>query len=363
MNKLSIKKNTSFDPILTWAGVFIIIAGIKAGSFLFTPILLAIFISIIGMQPVSYLQKKKISKAISIAIVLILIIGLLSFFGVILGNSISRFTQNIPQLNDKFNILVLESIEQLNNFGFTIPKDELLQSIDPGKILGFTASTLNGMGSFMGQTFFIALLAFFMMLEMDSFPLKIRAIAKENNNKNATTSEFDLIISNVRNYLAIKTLTSFTTGLLIFIGLKILGLDYAYLWGLIAFLLNYIPQIGSLLAAIPAMIFAAIQLNYTGVFWTGIIFLVVNVFIGSFIEPRIMGKGMGLSTLVVLISLVFWGWVLGPIGMFLSVPLTMVLKIALESSNKSHWLAIILGTKQDALDVLKPTSNENSSEK
>lgn len=352
---------TQLDPLLKWAAVFILIGGIKIASVLVTPLLLAIFFSVISAQPVRFLRKKGVSKGFAISIVLIFYIGIISFFGGILGNSIARFTMNIPELDNSLDLAVSNYIEILNSYGFQISNDQLLKSLDPGKILNFTAATLNSMGNIMGQLFIIALLAFFMLLEMDSFPLKFNAILGKTNPHHEIESS-ERVIANIRNYLGIKTLTSFSTGLLIFIALKILGVDYAFIWGLIAFLLNYIPNIGSLLAAIPTLLFTMIQYDWQTMAWTALIYLVVNIVIGSFIEPKVMGRGMGLSTLVVIISLIFWGWVLGPIGMFLSVPLTMTLKIYLENYEDTKWLAVMLGTDKYASDIIQKTRKEKGIE-
>ena len=346
----------NLDPLLKWAAVFILIGGIKIASVLITPLLLAVFFSIISSQPVRFLRKKGLSKGISITIILFVFLGILTVLGGILGNSIARFTLNIPELSSNLNQMVDYYTSVFDSIGINLSSEKLF---DPGKILNFTASTLNGMGNFMGQLFIIALLAFFMLLEMDSFPLKFNAmLGKTNPHEEIESSE--RIILNVRNYLGIKTLTSFTTGFLIFISLKFMGVDYAFIWGLIAFLLNYIPNIGSLLAALPALLFTAVQYDWKITFWTGFVFLIVNIGIGSFIEPKVMGKGMGLSTLVVIISLIFWGWVLGPIGMFLSVPLTMTLKIFLENYDDTKWLAVMLGTDKYAIEILQKTKNEKT---
>ncbi len=151
----------------------------------------------------------------------------------------------------------------------------------------------------------------------------------------------------VKRYMAIKTIMSLVTGVCIAIWLSILGIDFAVLWGLIAFFLNYVPNIGSVLAAIPAVMLAFIQLGSTSALLAAAGYIVMNTLIGNILEPRYMGRGLGLSTLVVFLSLVFWGWVLGPVGMLLSVPLTMTLKIALESREETVWLAIVLGSEQD----------------
>jgi predicted PurR-regulated permease PerM len=137
------------------------------------------------------------------------------------------------------------------------------------------------------------------------------------------------------------------------LALIIIGVDYPLLWALIAGLMNYIPNIGSIIATIPTVLFALVQLGLGGALWTlGLSMLIHNI-LGNFIEPRIMGKGLGLSTLVVLLSLLFWGFILGMVGMFLSVPLTMAIKIILEHNEKTKWLAILLGTPAGAKTYLQ----------
>ena len=121
-----------------------------------------------------------------------------------------------------------------------------------------------------------------------------------------------------------------------------MGLDHAIMWGLIAFFLNYIPNIGSIIASIPAILIALIQFNFFYAFLVALIYLFINIIMGSIIEPKYLGKELGLSTLIIFLSLIFWGWLLGPVSMLLSVPLTMVMKIALESSNDTKWIAILL---------------------
>jgi predicted PurR-regulated permease PerM len=147
----------------------------------------------------------------------------------------------------------------------------------------------------------------------------------------------------VHSYLAIKAAISLLTGLVIFVWLTILGVDYAVLWGLIAFLLNFIPTVGSFIAAVPAVLLALVQLGVFEACLTLAGFVVVNLIMGNVLEPRWMGRGLNLSPLVVFVSLVLWGWVLGPVGMLLSIPLTIMLKIAFESQDETRWIGIMLG--------------------
>jgi predicted PurR-regulated permease PerM len=155
----------------------------------------------------------------------------------------------------------------------------------------------------------------------------------------------------VHSYLGIKAAISLVTGLLIFIWLSILGVDYAVLWGLLAFLLNFVPTVGSFIAAVPAVLLAVVQLGllHAGLTLAG--FVVVNLVMGNMIEPRWMGRGLNLSPLVVFVSLVLWGWVLGPVGMLLSIPLTIMIKIALESQQETRWIGIMLGAADSTAEA------------
>jgi predicted PurR-regulated permease PerM len=113
----------------------------------------------------------------------------------------------------------------------------------------------------------------------------------------------------------------------------------------LAFLLNFVPNIGSIIAAIPAVILALIQLGFIGAIEVAVIFMLVNIILGSVLEPKYMGQGLGLSTLVVFVSLIFWGWAFGPVGMLLSIPLTITLKLALQSNPQTKWIAVLLDSE------------------
>ena len=146
---------------------------------------------------------------------------------------------------------------------------------------------------------------------------------------------------------------SMATGITVAIITSWIGLDFPLLWGMFAFLLNYVPTIGSIIAAVPAVLMALVQLSVGDALTTAIAFFFINLVFGSFIEPRLLGYGVGLSPLVVFIGLFFWGWIFGPVGMILSVPLTMALKMGLESDKETEWLAILIGSETDAMHKME----------
>ena len=347
----TIKVPNNFYAIVKWAGIFIIIGGIKATPQIFLPILLALFISLMLLQPIHWLESKKVPHAISIIAVLLSFFVFIFILGDILGTSISKFSKNLPDYKEKVIYYADRNADTFDVFGIDISEDHLFKS-EPGKLSGFLISGLNQIKQIIGKVFFIFLLSLFLLFELDSFPTKFSAIFSRAGNAKAKIN-LGRITVKLRNYLGIKSLTSFVTGLLIYLLLLLFGVKYAILWGVLAFLLNYIPNIGSMIAAIPAVIFAGIQLGPQYLLWTGLVYLAVNFIIGSLIEPRLLGKGMGLSTAVIFISLIFWGWLFGPVGMFLSVPLTMVLKVMMEGNESSRYFAILIGTKEEAEKIIE----------
>ena len=132
-----------------------------------------------------------------------------------------------------------------------------------------------------------------------------------------TQSRFNRILADVLRYLVLKTLMCLLTGVLTGLFLYFIGLDYPFLWGTLAFLLNYIPNIGSIIAVIPVVLLGLVQFGWQGAIWIIVGYLVINGVVGNFLEPKLFGKGLGLSTLVIFLGLIFWGWVLGPVGMVL----------------------------------------------
>jgi predicted PurR-regulated permease PerM len=199
--------------------------------------------------------------------------------------------------------------------------------------------------------FLILITVIFILLEASGFFAKLRTTVADPDRSFKTIDNF---LSTIQRYMKIKTVTSLATGIAIAVWLAILGVDYPLLWGLLAFLLNYVPNIGSILAAVPAVLLALLQLGGGSALLAALGYMVVNFAVGTVTEPRLMGRGLGLSTLVVFLSLVFWGWVLGPVGMFLSVPLTMTFKIALDSSEDTRWVAVLMGPEVPGEVVSQP---------
>jgi AI-2 transport protein TqsA len=336
---------TKSSPIVKFAALIIVFAAAVYARSIITPFLLALFVSIICAQPISWLEKKKLPRWLALIIVILGLILIFSGFSLLIGGTITSFSGNVAKYGSTLTAIINSFILFLNEHGLSIPKDQMSTLIQPVRILEFTASALNGLFNMMGNTFLIFLIILFILMEFGSFPVKAKAILSGSDE---SIAYFSTIIQSIRQYLWIKTLVGLAEGILIYVALLIIGVDYPLLWALIAFLMNYIPNIGSILASIPTILFALVQLGLGGALWTLATFMFIHNVIGNFLEPRIMGKGLGLSTLVVFLSLMFWGFILGTVGMFLSVPITMTIKIIMEQNEKTRWLAILLGTPAEA---------------
>ncbi len=335
--------------LLHLAAFVVIIAGIKAAAPIIIPVLLAGFIASILSPLLFFLKSKGVPTTVAIILLILLLLGLELGVGAVIGGSFKEFSNNLPFYQERLSHFYQGLILRLSPLGLSENSLAFLRDIDPGRFMGMAASTLRGLGKLVTNTLFIFLTLIFMLLEAEGMPHKMRLLALQGIGE---MGQMESILSGINSFFAIKTLTSLATGLLIGVALALQGVDFPVLWGLIAFLLNYIPSIGSIIAAIPAVLLSLVQLGGGHAAVTVVIFLVVNIGIGSILEPRIMGTGVGLSPLVIFLSMAFWGWVLGPVGMLLSVPITISLKVALSRSEKGRWLSILLGTNREAEELL-----------
>ena len=337
------------SSIIKFAAFIIIVAGMKSATVIVVPFLLALFLSIICVPSLFWMQKKGIPSILAILVLMFGVVCIQMLLVTLVSSSIADFSQNIPFYQERLKTLTFESLKVLSRYGVELEADKLTQIFNPSRILKFVANTLNGLGGVLTNTFLVFLTFIFILSEAAGFPNKLRAIL---NDKNSDLGQYTQITAGVKKYLGIKTLTSTATGFMIFIWLSVQGVDFPVMWGVFAFLLNYIPNIGSIIAAVPAVLLTLIQLGPLPAGIAALGFLLVNILVGSVIEPKVMGQGIGLSALVVFLSLTFWGWVLGPVGMLLSVPLTMAVKIVLGESESTKWLSILLGSNREASILL-----------
>jgi len=260
----------------------------------------------------------------------------------LIGSSAHEFTANIDFYEQQLSLYYKEFASYANSVGFILPIDELSTLMNTKEIMGLTSGIIQSMGSMFTNGFVILFTMIFMLLESSHFTEKLKYSSGTKN----SAKHINEIFSKIKEYMVLKALISLFTALIVWVSLLFIGTDYAFLWAVLAFMLNFIPNIGSIIAAVPAVLLTLVQLGVTSALMVTTLYVVINVVVGSIVEPKVMGKGLGLSTLVVFLSLLFWGWLLGPVGMLLSIPLTIMAKIVLDANENTKWIATLLGTSQ-----------------
>ncbi len=334
-------KDQSATRVLVMAACFtIVVAGMKAAASILVPFLLAVFIAVISAPLFLALRRKNVPAGIAL-LLMVLILAVVGLIGVgVVRASLNGFIRNLPKYQNRLRGQT-EQVEQWleKRMG---PLDQTATEVWNPQVamryLGTAASALKGV---LTQTFLILLVVVFILLEAAILPAKVRALPQMTD---ATWDRLQTVVDEVRRYMSMKTAMSLLTGVLVTLLTAAVGVDYPVLLGLLAFVLNYVPNIGSIVAAVPGILLAFVESGLGIAAITAVGYVAVNVGISNFIEPRYMGRGLGLSPLVILLSMIFWGWVLGPVGMLLSVPLTMTAKIALENSEETRWIAMLMGT-------------------
>jgi AI-2 transport protein TqsA len=322
------------------ASLVIITWGIYQAQAFLVQMLVALFLAVIGAPPVLWLKQKRIPSTLAVIVVLAGMIAILVIIGGLVGTSLASFSSSLPSYQSRIEEDVLAMRTFLASRGMVISDSSLLSYVNPTAVMSLTAGLLSGLTSTLSSIFLILLTVTFILLEVSSFSVKLRAILDDPQ---AAFPQFTKFIADINHYMFIKTGVSITTGILIGIWISILGIDFPVLWGFLAFLLNYIPSLGVVIAALPAVILAFIQYGPGSALLTIVGYIVINFIIGTLVEPKLVSRRVGLSTLVVFLSLVFWGNLLGLIGMVLCIPFTMTVKFALESNEQTRWMAILLG--------------------
>ena len=323
------------------AALVIIIGGINQAAPVLASFLVALFLSVIGTPPVFWIERKGVPSLIAVLIVVAGMITILLMIGVVVGTSINGFSAALPgyQARLREQVSALNALLTSKGIGGGIDK-VLFGYVKPEEVMRLTAGMLKELGSALSNMVLILLAVTFILFEASSFPVKLRAVLGDPQKAFPQVARF---VDDIKRYMVIKTLISLATGVLIWGWLSILGVDFPILWGFLAFLLHYVPNIGFIIAAVPALLLTLIQLGASTAALAAAGYLVVDLIVGNLFETRFMGRRLGLSTLVVFLSLIFWGSLLGLIGMVLSVPFTMALKFACESNESTRWIGILLG--------------------
>ena len=346
--QLKERRDTGARVLIAAASLVVVIAGLKFAASVILPFLISLFLAMITLPLLNWLTRKKIPRPLAVIVTMIVALAVLSGIFVPIAGSLNRFQSKVPAYKERLEVMSQDVLEWFEERGLS-PSDQLARIgidmdsvtglVNPADVLDVATGTLGVVGGVLSNVLLVILTIIFILSEAAGFPAKLETAFGGR----IGSDRYEKIKLEVQKYLGIKTIVSLITGITVSDALTIIGVDFPLLWGLLAFLLNYIPTFGSIIAAVPPVLLAIVQLGPGHAIAVGIVFVSTNLVLGNFVEPYFMGRRLGLSTLVVFVSLVFWGWVWGPVGMLLSVPLTMILKIMLENNPNLQWVAVLLG--------------------
>lgn len=348
-------RDSSYRILVILGATVLVIAGLKYSADFFVPVMLALFIATISYPITDWLRNHKVPSFF--AVLLTVLVDFAFLFGIVtiaislLGDLEQKWDLTYyPLMRQKIDETSAYLVTTLTKLGYENAQadvelyfnnlwKEQLDNLQFERLLTFGSGIVGKVASFIGTTFIVMILTIFMLAEARQFGRRFSAIfeARGPNFSNMLAAAKD-----VQRFLGIKTLVSLVTGLLAGILCKLCGLDFYVLWGIVAFAMNYIPVIGSVIAGIPPAILAVLAYDVPRGIIVSVGYIVINVIIGNVMEPSLMGRRFGLSTLVVIVSVMFWGWLWGPAGMLLAVPMTMILKVAVDHSYEFHWLAVAI---------------------
>lgn len=406
---------TPVRVLVVAACVVVLVGGLRAASAIIAPFLIALFVAILSL-PVLFWLRRRVPVLVAVLGTILMDMAVLVAAGYLVGNTANQLASDMDAYQDSLVALVDDGVGWLEDRGLELegwrspppasaaagdaagaeaasPEAAdsggagdagagtassrtaaaagaggegaeqglqdwgFLSRFDPSLLIDFANLTVRFTASAVSSLLVVFLILVFMLFEAATFRRKARTLLASE----AARERFSRMANEIQRYIGIKTAVSVATGLLIGVWVGVLGVDFAIFWGLVAFVLNFIPNLGSIIAAVPTTLLATVQIGVGRALLVALGYLIVNMVIGNFIEPHLMGRRLGLSTLVVVLSLVFWGWVWGPIGMLLSVPLTMVVKIMLENTEEFRWVAVLLGDGR-AAERLAPAAGGKGKE-
>ncbi len=329
------------------ASLVVIIYGVNQAQSVISMFLFSVFLALIGTPSVLWLERKRVPSLLAVFIVMSAMILLLLIIAVVIGASLSTFSDTLPFYQKRLQEQVLAFKDMLASKHIVVTDKVLLDYLNPVPVMGLTVTLLAGIGLAFSNIVIILLIVTFILLEISSFPIKLRAMI---GNSDQVFPRFNKFMNDIKRYMVIQTVINLIAGVLIGVWLYILGVDFPVLWGFVAFLLYYVPGLGSIICAIPAVLLALVQFGFGSASLAAAGYLVVGFTLGNIVQPKLMGTKLGLSTLVVVLSLIFWGSLLGPVGVVLCIPFTMTLKFAFEGSKNTQWIAIMLSSEKSIIN-------------
>jgi len=322
------------------AAVVIVLAGLQAATSIIGPLLVAVFFAMITAPVMTWLTRRGVPPVLAAGMVVVGLIGVLTGVIAFLGAALTGFVRSLPQYQASLDeqIAVFQSL--LSEYGITPGVIQIGDYIDQGFVFQQVAGIARQVGSITVDAFIVFVGIGFLLLEAPRIAAVIRQrLGAESSPYRHLAQSGRLLI----DYVVVRTKVNLITGVGTGLFLAVLGVDFAVLWGFIAFVLSYVPYIGLVVAAIPPTLLALIEFGPAGAVAVIAAVALIDAAAENLVLPRMAGRDLNLSPFVVLFSVVFWGLIFGAVGVFLAIPLTIAVKLFLESWDETRWIGELLG--------------------
>lgn len=336
---MSLPESPVLRFLLGTAALVVIVAGLRAASVFFLPLLLALFLTILSLPLLDWLRRHRVPAILAILLTMLVVVAVLGVVGLVISLSVEDLGERLPEYQTQVREAAGRAIDWLEARRVAVPRQIETEEVDFGAVANVVGGAFRGVATAVSAFLLVLLTMVFMLWEAVILPGKLRVAERWGP---VDLERWRPIVQRVQRYLILKSAVSLATGVAAGVLVWLVGLDFALFWGFLAFLLNYVPNVGSAVAAVPPLVLSALQLGLTRTLVIAGGYLAINLVLGNLVEPALMGRGLRMSPLAIFLALVFWGWVWGPLGMILSVPLTVSLKILLENTESLKWVAALL---------------------
>jgi len=346
---------------LRWIRILLLIIALavvasilKTLKSIFIPLIFSIFLLFLFAPLINYLKKHKVPMVLILLITLVIIAVFLGLVILLIYAASNSLINGLPRYEDKFNELIAKGTEYLQNLATNwnintenISIANIAQILSSGiiSIPQFLSNTVNTLVSIIQNIFLIIFFLIFLLLEIDKLPLRLRK-ATSKLSKEQTLDILQNIEKQIQNYLTIRTLVNLSAALLCMLWMLIFGVDFILVCGILLFVLDFIPDVGSVISsAIPILIYL-LQSGFSFL-WLIFALLIVatQMLIGNIIEPKLQGVQLNLTPIMVLVSLIFWGWLWGIVGMLICVPLTSAINIILKQVAPNNFISTLISSE------------------
>jgi predicted PurR-regulated permease PerM len=327
--------------VIMLAALVVLFAGIKLAKPLLVPLLLAAFLATMTSPLILWLRDRKIPGSVAVALGVIIDVGVITGLSLLISQSLAGLDERLPEYQKGLELWIAQATSSLERYG--ISQEQVVETLSPGSMVDSVGTLIENVAGLLSTIVLVLIVVVFMQFEALGLNDKLGRVIEPDRLEDLRRATHE-----VNKYLAVKTATSALTGALCGAWAGVVGVDFPVLWGIFAFFLNYIPTIGSIIATIPPTLLALIHLGPGGALAVLSGYLAINFTIGNFLEPRVFGRTLGLSPLIVFVSMILWGWLLGPVGALLAVPLTMLAKIMMYNTEDLRWAALLLGPAGEA---------------